>query len=146
MENLPDKPPRQSYAHYILKGIVEGVHIGFDRTCPLKSAKGNMVSAHDLVYLNYQMSGTYRKYNNFVPDYLRGRPCLRGRPRQVIIHCLERKSSSKKYTEDDIEQRMPQLESSLFKDQAGYTLSIMVFVLVSRRLLALTSCNDIIYI
>jgi len=26
---------------------VEGFHIGFDRTCPLKSAKGNMVSACD---------------------------------------------------------------------------------------------------
>ena len=42
------------------------------------------------------MSGTYRTYNDIVPDY------LRERPRHVIIHCLDRKSSSKKYTEDDI--------------------------------------------
>ena len=42
------------------------------------------------------MSKTYRRYNDFVPDYLRECPC------QVIIHCLESKSSSKKYTEDDI--------------------------------------------
>ena len=51
---------------------------------------------HKYLYLNYQMSETYRRYNDFVPDY------LRERPRQVIIHCLERKSSSKKYTEDDV--------------------------------------------
>lgn len=51
---------------------------------------------HKYLYLNYQMSETYRRYNDFVPDY------LRERPRQVIIHCLERKSSSNKYTEDDI--------------------------------------------
>ena len=37
------------------------------------------------------MSETYRQYNDFVPDYLR--EC----PHQVIIHCLQRKSSSKKY-------------------------------------------------
>ena len=48
------------------------------------------------IYLNYQMSETYRRYNDIVPHY------LRERPRQVIIHCLERKSSSKKYTEDDV--------------------------------------------
>jgi len=42
------------------------------------------------------MSGTYRRYNDSVADY------LRGRPRQVIIHCLETKNNSKKYTEDDI--------------------------------------------
>lgn len=42
------------------------------------------------------MSGTYRKYNDFVPHY------LHGRPRQIIIHCLDRKSSSRKYTSTDI--------------------------------------------
>lgn len=35
-------------------------------------------------------------HSDFVPDY------LRGRPRQVIIHCLDRKSSSRKYTEEEI--------------------------------------------
>ena len=42
------------------------------------------------------MSDTYRKYNDIVPDY------LRERPRDVIIHCLDRNSSSKRYTGDDI--------------------------------------------
>ena len=52
---------------------------------------------HKYLCLNYQMSETYRRYNDIVPDY------LRERPRQVIIHCLEKKrSSSKKYTEDDV--------------------------------------------
>ena len=51
---------------------------------------------HKYLYLNYQMSGTYRRYNDFVPVY------LLERPREVIIHCLERKSSSRKYVEDDI--------------------------------------------
>jgi len=51
---------------------------------------------HKYLYLNYQMSGTYRRYNDFIPDY------LRERLGQVIIHCLERKSSSKNYTEDSI--------------------------------------------
>ena len=53
-------------------------------------------SYHKYLYLNYRMSDTYRKYNDFVPEY------LQGRPRQVIIHCLDRKSSSRKYTEEDI--------------------------------------------
>ena len=51
---------------------------------------------HKYLYLNYHMSETYRKYNDFVPDY------LHGRPRQTIIHCLDRKSSSRKYTSEDI--------------------------------------------
>ena len=51
---------------------------------------------HKYLYLNYQMSETYRRYNDFVPDY------LRGRPHHTIIHCLERRSSGKKYIEDDI--------------------------------------------
>lgn len=51
---------------------------------------------HKYLYLNYQMSDTYRTYKDIVPEY------LHERPRHVIIHCLERKSSSKKYTDDDI--------------------------------------------
>jgi len=39
---------------------------------------------------NYQMSGTYRAYKDFVPSY------LHGRPRNVIVHCLSRKSKCAK--------------------------------------------------
>ena len=39
--------PDKAFAQYILQGIAEGFHIGFDRACSLKSAKGNMVSARD---------------------------------------------------------------------------------------------------
>ena len=53
-------------------------------------------SHHKYHYLNYRMSDSYRKYSDFVPEY------LRGRPRQVIIQCLDRRSGSRKYTEEDI--------------------------------------------
>ena len=52
---------------------------------------------HKYLYLNYQMSETYWRYNDLNPDY------LLVHPHEVIIHCLERKSSSRKYyNEDDI--------------------------------------------
>ena len=51
---------------------------------------------HKYLFLNYKTSSSYRTYNDFVPHY------LHGRPRQVIIHCLERKSSSRKYDQSDI--------------------------------------------
>ena len=51
---------------------------------------------HKHMFLNHQMLSTYRAYNSFVPPY------LHGRPRQVIIHCLERKSNCQKYNEEDI--------------------------------------------
>ena len=45
-------------------------------------------------FLNHQMLPTYQAYNSFVPPY------LHGHPRQVITHCLERKSNCQKYNED----------------------------------------------
>ena len=42
------------------------------------------------------MLPTYRKYNDFVPEY------LHGRPPNVIIHCLDQRSNSKKFCDDDI--------------------------------------------
>ena len=51
---------------------------------------------HKYQFLNYKPSSSYRTYNDFVPSY------LHERPRQVILHCLERKSSSRKYDESDI--------------------------------------------
>jgi len=46
------------------------------------------------MFLNYQASPTYRSYK-----YLHGRPC------QVILHCLDRKSNSRKYSEEDLLSR-----------------------------------------
>lgn len=51
---------------------------------------------HKYLFLNFKASSNYRTYNDFVPSY------LHGRPRQVIIHCLDRKSSSRKYDLTDI--------------------------------------------
>ena len=48
------------------------------------------------MFQNYAMSSDYRSYNEFVPHY------LRGRPRKVIFHCLERKQKSRTFSADDI--------------------------------------------
>jgi len=40
------------------------------------------------LFLNYKQSTQYRSYRSIVPDY------LHGKPRSVIIHCLERRSVS----------------------------------------------------
>ena len=46
------------------------------------------------MFLNYQASPTYRSYK-----YPHGHPC------QVILHCLDRKSNSRKYSEEDLLSR-----------------------------------------
>ena len=46
--------------------------------------------------MNYMQSNQYRKYKSIVPEY------LQDRPRSTILHCLERKSKSCKYTTDDV--------------------------------------------
>lgn len=48
------------------------------------------------LFLNYKQSPEYRSYKSFVPDF------LHGRPRSVIIHSLERRSKSLKFTKDDV--------------------------------------------
>ena len=48
------------------------------------------------MFQNYAMSADYRSYNDFVPNY------LRGRPRKVILHCLDRKQKARAFSEDDI--------------------------------------------
>ena len=48
------------------------------------------------LFLSYKTSLSYRTYNDFVPSY------LHGWSREVILHCLERKSSSRKYDKSDI--------------------------------------------
>ena len=41
---------------------------------------------------NYKQTSMYRTYNDFVPDY------LRDRPRNIILHCLDRIARSQKLT------------------------------------------------
>ena len=48
------------------------------------------------VMQNLKGSAKCRSYKDFVPDY------LHGRPRSVIIHCLDRKCRANKYDDEDI--------------------------------------------
>ena len=48
---------------------------------------------HKYLFLNSKTQASYRAYK---PSY------LHGRPRHVIIHCLDRKSSSRKYDDTDV--------------------------------------------
>ena len=48
------------------------------------------------VFLNFRQSDQYRCYNELVPNY------LQGRPREVIIHCLDRKANSAKFCISDV--------------------------------------------
>ena len=45
---------------------------------------------------NLKTAERYRWYNDFVPRF------LRGRPRSVILHCLDRQSQSNKYHDKDL--------------------------------------------
>ena len=45
---------------------------------------------------NYKQTSMYRTYNDFVPDY------LRDRPRNIILHCLDRMARSHKLTASNI--------------------------------------------
>ena len=51
---------------------------------------------HKYLLQNYKTSSSYRSYNDIVPPY------LHDRPRSVIVHCLERKSNSRKFNVEDI--------------------------------------------
>ena len=46
--------------------------------------------------MNYMQTNEYRKYKSIVPEY------LQDRPRSTILHCLERKPKSCKYTKDEV--------------------------------------------
>ena len=56
---------------------------------------------------NYKQTSTYRTYNDFVPNY------LRDRPRNIILHCLERTAKSNKFTAGDITDS--DLEKGIFE-------------------------------
>ena len=49
------------------------------------------------IFQNFQQSSHYRFYNDNIPSF------LQGRPRKIILHCLDRKGSSNKFTSEDIE-------------------------------------------
>ena len=49
------------------------------------------------VCYNYMQSSQYRSYKSHIPQY------LHDRPKQTIVHCLERKPKALKYTDEDIE-------------------------------------------
>ena len=48
------------------------------------------------LFANFEQSHLNRKYNNYIPPY------LYNRLRETILHCLARKSSSARYTSNDI--------------------------------------------
>ena len=48
------------------------------------------------LFANFEQSHLNRKYNDYIPSY------LQNRPREVILHCLDRKASSARYTSNDI--------------------------------------------
>jgi hypothetical protein len=47
---------------------------------------------------NFAMSEFYRSYNEFVPEY------LKGRPRSVILHCLSRIRKAERFSKESVEQ------------------------------------------
>ena len=47
-------------------------------------------------FANFEQSHLNHKYNDYIPSY------LRIRPREVILHCLDQKASSARYTRNDI--------------------------------------------
>ena len=49
------------------------------------------------LFANFEQSSCNRTYNNHIPDY------LHNRPRNVILHCLDRKASGSKYSTEDVE-------------------------------------------
>ena len=48
------------------------------------------------IFENYKLSEDYRSYSDTIPSY------LKGRPRSVILHCLQRKLKSHKFSVEDI--------------------------------------------
>ena len=58
----------------------------------------------------------YRSYNDFVPVY------LRGKPRSVVLHCLEWKTKSNRYDDDDI---VSTDEDGVFKIKMKHTVNLL---------------------
>ena len=74
---------------------------------------------HKYMFQNYQMSSTYRSFNDIVPQYLHG--C----PRPTILHCLERKSNSRKFNSEDILTKDPEKGVFTIRGSSNiYTVSL----------------------
>ena len=50
------------------------------------------------LFQNFKLTSFNRSYKAFVPSY------LHDRPRDVILHCLDRKGSSRKFSDNDIDE------------------------------------------
>ena len=48
------------------------------------------------VLANVKVTEWYRRYKTFVPEF------LRGRPRSVVLHCLDRQTKARKYNAKDV--------------------------------------------
>ena len=62
-------------------------------------------------FLNFQQTPHYRSYNDSIPIY------LQGRPRQVILHCLDRKGSSNNLLLKISKIAMPVLECFQYRQR-----------------------------
>ena len=58
------------------------------------------------LFQNFRLTSFNRSYKTFVPCY------LHDRPRNVILHCVDRKSSSRKFSENDINQQSRRVYSA----------------------------------
>lgn len=77
------------------------------------------------LYRNYVLQNVkglpmYRAYSDFVPEY------LHGKPRSLILHCLERKTKANRYDDDDI---ISTDEDGIFRIRKGddfkYTINFL---------------------
>ena len=50
------------------------------------------------LFQNFKLTSFHRSYKTFVPSY------LHDRPRDVILHCLDRKGSSCKFSDNDVDE------------------------------------------
>ena len=70
-------------------------------------------------FLNFQMDPTYRGYTSHVPSY------VQGRPRNVIIHCLEREEKARKtLSPEDITDTDSDNGIFSVRGKSGYTHTV----------------------
>ena len=72
------------------------------------------------IFHNYKLSEEYRNYSKDIPDY------LKGRPKSVIFHCLERKAKCHKFTKDDIKEVMDGMFEILKSDGSKHLVNFNV--------------------
>ncbi len=72
------------------------------------------------VFHNYKLSEDYRTYSDDIPYY------LKGRPRSIIFHCLERKSKCHKFTVEEIKDREQGIFDIMKGDGRKHTINFNV--------------------